>query len=286
MNDEKSIIDNLFETAKRIKEVWSAISWFRERFRGKSADADGEVRSPGILIIGPGGTGKTTLARTLSGQPIGWVFGEDWKYAESYFEEHYTLLSDPQVEIVVPSGQEFRRSTSWADLQRDISNGRYAGVILVASFGHHTFSGQGYKSHKLFDGSKERFVSRFLEEKRKEELAVLEQIKAALLTAPGKLWVFTAVTKQDLWWSHRQEVDELFTSGAWGTILRDVAAKRGDQAFFSEVAFVSLLPANLEDPEGVELIRTASGYDSKKQTASMLSMLKKLEALKIWEETL
>ena len=283
MSDDKPWYDNLFEHTKRIKDVWSTFSWFRDRFRGKSTESAGNDRSPGILIIGPGGTGKTTLARTLSGQMVGWVFGEDWKYAESYFEEHYNLLTDLNVEIVVPSGQEFRRPSSWAEVQRDISNGRYAGIILVASFGYHSFSGQGYKSHRLFDGSKERFMNRFLEEKQKEELAVLEQIKPAMETAPGKLWLFTAVTKQDLWWSSRQEVEGLFTSGAWGSMLREVALKRGDQAFLSELAFVSLLPANLEDPEGVELARTAAGFDSQKQAVSMQNLLKKLIALKNWE---
>jgi hypothetical protein len=283
MSDEKPWYDNLFEYTKRIKDVWGTFSWFRERFKSTFSGAADASGAPGILMIGPGGTGKTTLARTLSGQMLDWLIGEDWKYAESYFEEHYALLSDPQVELIVPSGQEFRRPASWADVRRDVSNGRYAGIILVASFGYHTFSGQGFKSHRLFDGSKERFMTRFLEEKHKEEIAVLEQIKPALETAPGKLWVLTAVTKQDLWWSRRQEVDEIFTSGVWGSMLRDVASKRDEQTFTSEVAFVSLLPANLEDPEGIELARTAAGYDRQKQSASMQSLLKKLDALKNWE---
>ncbi len=219
----------------------------------------------------------------LSGQLNAWVFGDAWKYAESYAEEHYTLSGDPDIEIVVPAGQEYRQVASLVNVRADITGGRYSGIIVVAAFGHHTLARFGYKSHALYQGSKERFLEAYRTARLEDEQKVIDFLRPALEDAPGKLWFLTVVTKQDLWWERRQEADAAYCSGWWSDTLREVGTTRGEKAFRHETAFVCVVQANLEDPEGNVLFETTAGYDMGKQAESFTALLGKLGALKDWE---
>jgi hypothetical protein len=205
VSEESSWLAQAVDGLKRLQEGWKIFEWFRKKFTAPKPTTPDQPGEPtkGILIIGPGGTGKTTLAKLLSGQLNAWVFGDAWKYAESYAQEHYALIAEPGIELVVPAGQEYRQSISEA--RADIVGGRYSGVIVVGAFGHHNESGLGYKSHALYQGNKERFLEAFLAAKVEEERKVIELLRPALEDAPGKLWLLTVVTKQDLWWDRRQE---------------------------------------------------------------------------------
>jgi hypothetical protein len=65
-----------------------------------------------ILIIGPGGTGKSTLARMLSGE-FDWLLDSPWRYDESIGVDRLKLKADPAAEIVV-----MPRSTGWFSSRR------------------------------------------------------------------------------------------------------------------------------------------------------------------------
>lgn len=91
----------------------------------------------GILIIGPGGVGKTTLARVLSGD-FDWLLDNPWQYGPSYGIEEFALKDDPKVEIVVMPGQPPRREAYWAEVERNLAAGQYRGVIVVSANGYHS----------------------------------------------------------------------------------------------------------------------------------------------------
>ena len=136
--------------------IWARLteirSWFR---RGK-----GTKRSPGILILGPGGAGKSTLARLLSEKDYNPLLHLPGEYKESIGVETYSLKDAAGVEVVVPPGQRQRRDATWTDLHADLVAGKFRGVILLVAYGHNSFM-LSYKQHRLYQNDKERFVEDF-----------------------------------------------------------------------------------------------------------------------------
>lgn len=272
-----------------LEHLGQAAGWVYEKYWRKSGEpesADESKPRKGILVIGPGGTGKTTFAKLISGQLLPGVFGDTSKYDESYGQETFAVGSEGGLEIVVPAGQSFRREGAWTEVRTDLAAGRYSGVIFVAAFGHHTPSGLGYQSHPLYKGNKDDFLASYTEAKRQDELTALDFILPALESAPGKLWLMTLASKQDLWWKDRAEAERFYTDGAWSERLTKLRTVRGGVRFSHEFCPASITMSNLKDPDGIVLFSTTGGYDVEKQSESVKRLFAAFDALRQWEEQL
>lgn len=255
---------------QKLKDI---AAWFR-----------GEKDRPGILILGPGGAGKTTFGKILAGE-----YDRFWDapgaYEESIQIERYALQDQPNVEIVVPPGQEHRRGGTWEQLHADLSAGKFRGVILLASYGYHTLGLYSYKDHRIYKakGHKDTFLEAYLQENRAEEVEVLRQLIPHLKVNKGKVWLLTLVSKQDLWWPDRDEVEKHYREGAYGAQIQDLQAHLGQHHFRHEFAFASLVISNFNTGVGERLAENVGGYDHPLQVKSLRRLFEVVEALKNWE---
>jgi hypothetical protein len=259
--------------------IWAKLTEIRSWFRS----GNGTKKSPGILILGAGGSGKSTLARILADDNYNPLIDLPGEYEESIGVETYVLADAPSVEIVVPPGQPHRRGATWADLHGDLAAGKFRGVILAASYGHNSFVLSSYKQHRLYTKSKNRFLADYCLAERAEELAILRQLSPHLMARKGKLWMMTTVTKQDLWWPERSEVENHYRNGQYFGEIQRIESQLGATQFRHEVVFASLVIANLVGGVGERLRLNAAGYGQDLQVESLRRLFETTEALRMWE---
>ena len=79
---------------------------------------------PGVLVLGPGGVGKSTLGKVLSGK-FDPFFDLPETYDESLDVESYELGDLPGMEILVPPGQPHRREATWHSQLEKLATGKF-----------------------------------------------------------------------------------------------------------------------------------------------------------------
>jgi len=240
------------------------------------------LRRSKLLVIGPGGTGKTTLARLLSGQ-FDWLLDSPWVYRESVEVKKYQLKTDPAVEVVAVPGQEHRRRSTWAGIGGDVAGGEYRGVVFVSSYGFHTLIEPSFKRHALYESerTKEAFWRKYTEAKRADELTCLQHLVPFLKACPKKLWLASLVTKQDLWRAQESAVETWYRDGEYGKLVAEVASHKGT-TFRHEHHGCSLLIGNLVTASGETLVKNAEGYDHRAQVESVRRVFEIVEGLHAW----
>ncbi len=257
----------------RVQEV-------RDWFRGGAPKQNPER---GILIIGPGGAGKTTLARIISGD-FDWLTSDPWEYGESYGVEQYEMADDPGVSVVVPPGQVQRRGGTWAEHEQAIASGKYRGVILVGAFGFESLpQGIGYKDHPLFSGDVDTFRKNYLAHCREGELSVLQRIGPALKMSPKPIWLLCAVTKEDLWYARRKEFIAQYNQREYANAVESIRIARGDARFRYELLTLALVISNLKTKQGETLWKNSEGYDQRQQVEGVRRLFEVLKSLLEWE---
>lgn len=223
-----------------------------------------------ILVVGPGGAGKSTLGKILSNGPG--VYEPPALYKESLTTETLSLRGDVAATLVVAPGQALRRRRTWPALLRDLTNGQSCGMINVVAYGYHSIEGE--LSHKHLPAFKQRmtakkFMEGYTAEKQNLELEVLRELQPHLISAPGKIWMLTIVTKQDLWWTDRLAVRRHYESGSYRELIDQIEQQRGSERFVHEYLSASLVMQNFTSGQNELLAKTVSGYDDVLQTANL-----------------
>ena len=226
------------QIAQSLKDLYA---WLR-----RPTAADGADR--GILILGAGGVGKTTIARILSGK-YDWLLDEPWKYGESFGIERYKLKDDEKVQVVVPPGQTARRESTWTELLTNLVAGKYRGVILVSANGYHSIAPNSYKDHPLYAGNKDAFMDALLTQSRAEEAVIVQRLVPHLMATNGKVWLLSVVAKEDLWFPERASVEQRL-GAEFAALTEAVGKAKGAANFRHEAVAVSLLISNFVTNDG------------------------------------
>jgi hypothetical protein len=238
-----------------------------------------------LLIVGPGGVGKSTAGRFLSGE-YNSLLSIPGEYEESIGVETYALKDDNRVEIVVPPGQRHRRDATWSEVQGTIGAGGYGGVIMAGSYGYHSLGQISYKHHRLYQETDEGgFLPAFLAACREDELDVLRRLSPHFCANRRRCWLLTLVTKQDLWWREHASVEAHYRTGEYGALISKMIQQVGEYNLRHEVVFASLVISNFMTGNKELLAETAAGYDQLRQVASLRRFCETLYALKDWEES-
>jgi hypothetical protein len=237
---------------------------------------NGELK---IAIFGAGGTGKSTLGKLLSGEFE--LSGLLQTYQESISIEQYKLESNKIGSVIVAPGQK-RREDTWDDLLRTLVGGKIKLIIHVVSWGYQSFGEFSYTQHRLYQSGMtlEEFLREYAAVCRNRELDVLRRIEPHLSIADQrKTIVITLVTKQDLWWNNRLEVNKHYVEGTYEQLIQNIRNKRGANNFIHEYRSTSLVMENFLSGDNELLIPTTQGYDQRLKVANFRYFLNAIESL-------
>lgn len=231
-----------------------------------------------IAVFGPGGVGKSTLGKFITDDDDNKT--SLFKYTESLDTETYSIPGDIVGKLIVPPGQERRIDIHWPELYRDLVQGRSRGIINVVSWGYHSFETVGFEETKYYQPgmTKEQFVNVYLQARRDTEIKVIDELAPRLMDAKHKIWMITLVTKQDLWWKQRADVEKHYREGEYEKYIHSITQKRGERFFAHEYLSASLVMSNLVSGTGDLLAPTTEGYDQNIQLAHQLKLIEMIRS--------
>ncbi|WP_394792831.1 hypothetical protein [Armatimonas sp.] len=203
-----------------------------------------------IAVFGPGGVGKTTFGVYLAPDFDAAKVAKQYEESPG-IEEQWLKLDTTQKIWIAPGQGTLRAGVLWPELFQKLTQAKQKAVIVfVVSYGHHTPS----------PGRRVDDWNLYLDEKQADELQQLESLVSFFAqSAVSDLRMMTLVTKEDLWWLHREEVQKHYEQGQYQETLQKLAIGR---KFRHEFAYVTLRRENLKSAMDSAIgVPVAEGFD-------------------------
>ncbi|MDB2687226.1 hypothetical protein N9Y42_08435 [Mariniblastus sp.] len=233
-----------------------------------------------ILIIGAGGVGKTTLQKVLN-CTFDTQYETTDRLRESIDVEEAYDHSENRYFINLP-GQKFRREGTWEKHLDDLAENKIAGVIIVNAGGFHEIRGE-YQSERQFQeiDDESKFLNAFVREKLKDELEILETLAPIIKKRTKKLWILNVILKQDLWYSERTKMTDLYQGdGEYAKRMKNL--REHYPLLKVETEFGCLVIANFSDGNKKLIKKTTAGYEQNTAVRSLERILGKISGLIEW----
>lgn len=210
-----------------------------------------------ILVVGPGGVGKSTLSKFLYTPSL--KIPPD-AYTESLREERMSLPGDAVAELITAPGQK-RHIAKWEDLFDALKKrGKTFGVVFVTAYGHHA-TPLTMSQLRGKDDSVPPSAARYFGERRQAEIEALRAVEVLLRRHTKPFWMISLVTKQDLWWPDRKNVERYYCQGEYADIIESIRVAHAATGFEHEYFSLAVHSQNLYHDEGKILQATSAGYD-------------------------
>jgi hypothetical protein len=190
-----------------------------------------------ILIFGPGGMGKTCLARLLDGSihlPAGLASDRSvGAVSLGTGSRHIRVEYLPGQERFWLNEQlaEIKLQGDWLAASQKIARGKHRMLVHVVAAGCWHPRDQPVDGHRAWQSAGCQKAQDFIQPWRHHgldlELFSLAALSDAIVASPEPLSLLTVVTGQDLWWSERNEVRKYYSEqGAARDHIPSVASVR------------------------------------------------------------
>lgn len=210
-----------------------------------------------VLIVGSGGVGKSTLSKFLCSPSVK-VPPEAYK--ESMLVERLSLPGGAVADLVAAPGQR-RHIERWEDLFDEVKKrGKTFGVINVVSYGYHATPLSMSELRGKEDSVPVPFP-RYLGDCRQLELELLREVAKLLRRHTKPFWMITLVSKQDLWWPERKNVERHYCGGEYSQVIEEIRKSHHATGFQHEFFSAAVHSQNFYQEDGKLLQPTAAGYD-------------------------
>jgi ABC-type dipeptide/oligopeptide/nickel transport system ATPase component len=266
------------ESSTFLKKHWKRLKYLASR--GKIS----------IAILGAGGSGKSTVAKIITGKVD--PFHLDSIYRQSITLDQEELQGDVPGNVDVVPGQllydektkhfTVQYDNPWETILRNIEYDKYLGIINVVNYGYHTFS--DFSSFTKTDLGKgrtlEEFIAAYTDWRRSAELQLLDLLLSSLVKIRRSTWLITLVCKQDLWWFERDRVRAYYDSGEYHNKVRGVQNELKSRNVYlqHEMIPASLIISNLRSEEET-LASNSAGYDTQTHIRYLNQFLEYLTTL-------
>jgi energy-coupling factor transporter ATP-binding protein EcfA2 len=187
-------------------------------------------KKPIVLLLGATGAGKSNLLQSLY-----------LERPEAIARSNRTVYPEPKLltikgkhpyRFIDTPGDSFLKDGRVEAIRKAMSaRGGISGVINVVSYGYHEYHVPEGKVF-LADGA---IDPHYLEQHRQYELDQLDEWTPLLGSPVTIKWLITVVTKADLWWNDREEVEKYYKKGPYYAALKDAQTVRPRVVPYSSV---------------------------------------------------
>jgi hypothetical protein len=220
-----------------------------------------------IFVFGCAGTGKSTFGKILEGQEgAGTIAGS---YSLSSDTEYYGLRDKRFVQIAVPPGQEVYHQRNWGQLFNALQDSSRAIVVNVVCWGYHSLERDEIpRIPEFLGGINETSKMTFLKNRQNLELETLAKLIQPFSNFQPPLHMITLVTKQDLWWKSRNEVQAYYENGRYSENIQAIRRAKGEANFIHHFCSLSFGQINFSTADRHRIFETSAGYDNAALTAN------------------